>query len=142
MQTCTIVERVPTAGEYNRLREAVGWGRYKDEVIDAFLPGSLYCVCAIIGEEVIGMARVIGDGGLVFYIQDVVVAPEYQRQGIGSRLMDNIMAYLAAHSHHNTILGLMAAEGKEPFYEKYGFQRRPDWKYGAGMTLFWGENDG
>ncbi|MDO8673420.1 MAG: GNAT family N-acetyltransferase [Dehalococcoidia bacterium] len=34
------------------------------------------------------MARVIGDGGLFYYIQDVIFIPEYQRQGIGTQLMD------------------------------------------------------
>ncbi len=30
-----------------------------------------------------------------------------------------------------------AATGKEPFYEKYGFTRRPNDRLGAGMTIFW-----
>lgn len=38
--------------------------------------------------ELLGMARVIGDGGLFYYIQDVIFIPEYQRQGIGTQLMD------------------------------------------------------
>jgi ribosomal protein S18 acetylase RimI-like enzyme len=83
------------------------------------------------------MARVIGDGGLAFYIQDVVVLPEYQQQGIGTLLMDKVMEYIRAHAQHNSVIGLMAAVGKEAFYEKYGFTIRPNTKLGAGMTLFW-----
>ena len=41
------------------------------------------------------------------------------------------------HRFDNTIVGLMAAVGKEAFYEPYGFARRPDAGHGAGMTLFW-----
>jgi GNAT superfamily N-acetyltransferase len=83
------------------------------------------------------MARTIGDGGLVYYIQDVIVLPDYQGRGIGTRMMDRIMAYVRTHARHNSIIGLMAAKGREPFYEKYGFTRRPNDQLGCGMTLFW-----
>jgi GNAT superfamily N-acetyltransferase len=76
---------------------------------------------------------------MVFYIQDVIVLPEFRRQGIGTRMMDAVMRYVRGHAHHNTIVGLMAAVGKEAFYEKYGFNVRPDETHGAGMTQFWRE---
>jgi GNAT superfamily N-acetyltransferase len=137
MDNLTISEMLPSAEDYNCLRIAVGWRPYREEVIKNSLPHSIYCICALVGDQTVGMARIIGDAGMVYYIQDVIVLPEYQRQGIGTQMMDLIMIYLRAHSHHNTILGLMAAVGKEPFYEKYGFTRRPTEKLGAGMTLFW-----
>jgi len=58
---------------------------------------------------------------LVYYVQDVIVAPDHQRRGIGTRMMDKVMAYVGAHARHNSIVGLMAAKGKEPFYLRYGF---------------------
>ena len=137
MNSFTYIERLPSVPDYNRLRAAVGWSIYDEAVIAAFLPNTLYCICALDGDEAIGMARVIGDGGLVFYIQDVIVLPDYQRRGIGTHMMDHVMAYSAAHAHHNTIIGLMSAYGKEAFYEKYQFVRRPTERFGAGMTRFW-----
>jgi GNAT superfamily N-acetyltransferase len=137
MEPCTIVEELPSAQDYNRLRELVGWGAYREDVIERSLPQSLFCVCAVVDGQAVGMARIIGDGGLVYYIQDVIVMPDYQRQGIGTLLMDRIMEYVHAHAHHNSIIGLMAAKGKEPFYEKYGFTRRPNDRLGSGMTVFW-----
>ncbi|MBN1877535.1 MAG: GNAT family N-acetyltransferase [Anaerolineae bacterium] len=133
----TITEQLPTPAQYNALRQAVGWGIYDEAVIENALPNTLYCVCTFVNDEIVGMARIIGDGGLVYYIQDVIVLPTYQRNGIGRRMMDKIMAYIEAHAHHNTIIGLMAAVGKEAFYEPYGFIRRPDARRGAGMTRFW-----
>ena len=135
-----LIEKTPSPEEYNRLRTAVGWGAYDAGVIESFLPNSFYCVCAYSGEKMVGMARVIGDGGLVFYIQDVIVLPEFQGRGIGSQMMEKVMAYIENHAHHNTIIGLMSAIGKEAFYERYGFTRRPTEKYGAGMTRFWIKN--
>ena len=132
-----LIERIPTPQEYNQLRTAVGWGAYDEAVIEEFLLNSLYCVCAYLDGRIVGMARVIGDGGLVFYIQDVIVFPEFQGQGIGRQMMEKVMAYIENHAHHNTIIGLMSAVGKESFYERYGFSKRPTEKYGAGMTRFW-----
>ena len=137
MEQCVVVDKLPTAEEYNWLRRLVGWRQYQLEVIEQALPNTLYCVCAYRGAELVGMARVIGDGGMVYYIQDVIVIPDCQRQGIGMQLMDRIMAYIRLYASQNSIIGLMSAVGKEAFYEKYGFTTRPTEKLGAGMTIFW-----
>jgi GNAT superfamily N-acetyltransferase len=139
MEESTIVEMLPSAEDYNRLRQAVGWATYQVDVIDHSLPHSLYCVCAVINDKTVGMARVMGDAGLVYYIQDVIVEPTWQGRGIGSQLMDNIMAYVRTNAHPNTFIGLMSAKGKEPFYQRYGFTPRPTDTLGCGMTLFWKE---
>lgn len=133
----TIVEQLPTAGEYNRLRAAVGWRTYDEATAGRHLPASLYGVCARRGGETVGMARVVGDGGLVFYIQDVIVVPEWQRRDIGTQLMDRVMEYIRQNAFEQSYVGLMSAKGKEPFYEKYGFIARPTELLGAGMTIFW-----
>ena len=56
MVDCRIIEKLPSAAEYNHLRALVGWGVYQEDVIDRFLPNSLYCVCAFMGAEIVGMA--------------------------------------------------------------------------------------
>jgi ribosomal protein S18 acetylase RimI-like enzyme len=136
-----VVETIPSALVYNQLRQAVGWRPYALEVIESALPNSLYCLCARLDGETVGMARILGDGGLVYYIQDVIVLPAYQHQGIGTCMMDRIMAYIRTYAPHNSIIGLMAAKGKEPFYEKYGFVTRPNDGLGSGMTIFWERNE-
>jgi GNAT superfamily N-acetyltransferase len=90
-----------------------------------------------VDDELAGMARVIGDQGLAYYVHDVIVVPAHQRQGIGTQMMDRVMAYLNQASQTAT-LGLMSAPGKEAFYEKYGFVSRPTDRMGAGMTLHQG----
>ena len=135
-----IVEHLPASEEYNQLRQLVGWGVYEHDVILQALPNSLYCVCAVFNGEIIGMARIIGDGGIAFYIQDVIIKPEYQRQGIGKQLMNKIMDYIRAHANNNSVIGLMSAKGKEAFYTRYGFMIRPDDRLGSGMTMWW-KND-
>ena len=132
-----IVEKLPTPEEYNQLRQSVGWGIYERDVIEQALPKSLYFVCAVNNGEIIGMARIIGDAGIAYYIQDVIVKPDYQRQGIGTQMMDKIMEYLRFHANNNSVIGLMAAKGKEAFYTPYGFTVRPNERLGSGMTMWW-----
>ncbi|MGA9696870.1 MAG: hypothetical protein WBQ62_10725, partial [Dehalococcoidales bacterium] len=68
-----IIEKLPAPEDYNRLRQLVGWGAYERAVIEQTLSNSLYFVCAVKDGEIIGMARIIGDGGIAYYIQDVIV---------------------------------------------------------------------
>ena len=56
-----------------------------------------------------------------YYIQDVIVKPDYQRQGVGTQLMNKVMEYIHTHANNNSVIGLMAAKDKEPFYTRYGF---------------------
>ena len=76
----------------------------------------------------------IGDG-LYFLIVDVVVRPEYQGRGIGSQIMDKLIAY----AEQQTPIGgrvsvqLLADVGKEEFYIKKGFRQLPHEYCGAGM---------
>ncbi len=137
MDDYLVVEHPPTIAEYRRLRAAVGWGEPDVEAVERSLRNSLYWVCILRQGTVIGCGRVIGDGGLHFYVQDIMVLPCYQGQGLGRRIMEKIMEYLRAHARQGCSVGLMAARGAADFYLKYGFMKRPTMDYGPGMTLFW-----
>jgi ribosomal protein S18 acetylase RimI-like enzyme len=120
-----LMERNPTLEEYQRLRRAVGWQDVGTEAIETGLQNSLFSVCVVLKNEVVGCGRVIGDKGIYFYVQDIIVLPEFQGKGIGSRIMDAIMEYLEAHARDGAFIGLMAANGVSKFYERYGFKERP-----------------
>lgn len=134
-----LVERSPTVEEYQKLREAVEWWSVDPEATEIGLNNSLFSVCVIFKNEVIGCGRVVGDGGIYFYIQDIIVLPEFQGTGIGKRIMDAIMNYLKEHAHPNAFIGLMAAKGVSKFYEKYGFNERPPDR--PGMFKTWEKQD-
>jgi ribosomal protein S18 acetylase RimI-like enzyme len=120
-----LVERNPTLEEYQRLRRAVGWSDVDAETIETGLQKSLFSVCVILKNDVVGCGRVIGDGGIYFYIQDIMVLPEFQGKGIGRRIMGSVMEYLNTHARDGAFVGLMAARGVSKFYERYGFKERP-----------------
>ncbi|UCF34574.1 MAG: GNAT family N-acetyltransferase [Phycisphaerales bacterium] len=125
MSEFRIVERVPTADEYARMRAVVGWNEVDPQGIARGLHNALFSLCLLDDDDVIGCARIVGDDGLYFYIQDVIVLPEYQGQGLGRRLMDRVMAYIEQHAKPGAFIGLMAAKDVAPFYHKYGFAERP-----------------
>lgn len=137
MKEYSIVEHSPTVKEYQALRTAVGWGEADEDAIEKSLRNSLYWVCILKKETAIGCGRVVGDGGLCFYLQDLIVLPIYQGQGLGRQLMDKLMEYVRANAHKGGFVGLMAAKGVEDFYSNYGFMKRPTPDYGPGMILFW-----
>ena len=98
---------------------------------------TLFRVSVFDGKQIVGMARVIGDMGLCYYIKDVVVLPEYQGKGIGSNMVKRLIQYVkeASVSGTSVSLCLMSAKDKEGFYEKLGFFKRPcEWE-GAGMEM-------
>ncbi|CAM2904094.1 N-acetyltransferase [Vibrio diazotrophicus] len=82
------------------------------------------------------MARIVGDGVMYFYIQDVVVSPNHRQKGLGSILMQEIERYLEQNAPSNATVGLLAATGKESFYERYGYVIRPTEALGHGMCKF------
>jgi ribosomal protein S18 acetylase RimI-like enzyme len=72
----------------------------------------------------VGLGRVIGDGGLYFYIQDLMVHPDFQNKGLGKSLMKELMAYITANAKPGAFVGLMAAKGLEKYYDSFGFKAR------------------
>jgi ribosomal protein S18 acetylase RimI-like enzyme len=131
------LETPPTADEWNALRESVGWGRVSPtSAAERAVRNSFYFVQARDGARVVGVARIVGDGGNAFYIQDVIVHPDLQHRGIGSEMMDRVMRFLETIDSDTIMICLMSAKGKEAFYRKYGFIDRPNEIYGAGMIQF------
>lgn len=117
------------------LYRSVGWDAPGLEQIERALRGSFATFCAYDGDTPVGMARLLGDGGMSFYIKDFAVRPEYQGSGVGRMLMEAMENYIMTSIPDGwaVSLELISSKGKEPFYEKFGFEQRPcDWD-GAGM---------
>ena len=123
-----------TAKQFLALRESVGWQGVELQIEKA-LEAGLYNVIAKDGAHIVGMGRLVGDGIMYWYVQDVIVHPKHQGKGIGKAMMELIMRHIEKNSLPNTTVtvGLMAAKGKDGFYEKLGFITRPSEIYGAGM---------
>lgn len=71
------------------LYQAVGWTNYTNQpqMLEQALSHSLAIYLALDGDTVVGLIRLVGDGFSSVFVQDLIVLPSYQRQGIGSSLM-------------------------------------------------------
>lgn len=71
------------------LYQAVGWTKYthQPQMLKKALSHSLAIYLALDGDAVVGLVRLVGDGFSSIFVQDLIVLPSYQRQGIGSALM-------------------------------------------------------
>lgn len=135
----TLVENSITVDEYLYLRQQVGWANLSDRQAELALENCLYCVKAVDDAGyILGMGRIVGDGAVISYIQDLVVLPEAQGKGVGSLIIDALIDYVKSITEDNTtmMLCLMCAKGREPFYEKHSFVARPTDRLGPGMIQY------
>lgn len=105
------------------LYTSVGWTAYTDNPlrVQAAFANSLFTLAAWDDSKLVGIIRVVGDGNTVILIQDLLIYPEYQRRGIGSRL---VRAVLAKYKTVYQIQLLTEINDKNiSFYQAVGFQQ-------------------
>ena len=127
---------------YLSLRQSVGWKGLTNEQAERALKGSLFTVTVWEEGQAVGMGRLVGDGAVICYIQDLIVIPEYQGKGVGQMIMERLIEYVEEIRLPDTqiMLDLMCAKGREAFYEKYDFIARPTKALGPGMIRYIGED--
>lgn len=123
---------------YLYLRESVQWILLSDEQAQRALDNSIYTVCAYKDGQPVAMGRIVGDGAVICYVQDLVVHPDVQSLNIGREVMNKLIQYVESLKIDNTqiMLGLMCAKGREKFYEHMGFTPRPTDNLGPGMIMY------
>ena len=100
------------------LREAVGWNRMEKEYGDAAF-ASFYHIAVYENELLIGYIDCVSNGVTDAYIQDLMVHPGYQGRGIGTALMQKMIACLK--EKHIYMISVIFEESLKTFYEKFGF---------------------
>ena len=128
-----IEHRMPTSEEFIKLRSQTDWGVPELSIVNTVLKRSFSGVVAIDGQQVIGMARTVGDGHLILYIQDVIISASHRKQGVGRRLLEALLSALDENCAKDCTIGLFAAVGQTDFYKKLGFHERGNKAYGPGM---------
>ena len=128
------MENVLCYEDYSKLRESVGWMLFSKEQTQMALMNSLYTVIAVKDSQTVGMGRLTGDG-MYYMIVDIVVQPSYQKQRIGTKIVNMIIEFVDKEtpSGGRSSIQLIAEKGKETFYEKIGFKIIPHEFCGSGM---------
>ena len=122
MSEIELKSEVPGPDEYCALRVATGLSSRTPIAARLGLEGSLHAVCVRDEGTLIGMGRVVGDGGCNYEVVDVAVHPDYQRQGYGFRIMEALMEYIHDHAPESAYVSLIADHGAPALYAKFGFE--------------------
>lgn len=118
----TIGYEPPGAEEYVDLRLKAGLSGKDIEASRRGLSNSLFAVTLRLDGELIGMGRVIGDGGCMFHVVDIAVSPAYQGKGLGKKVMSEITAYLDRNATKGAYVSLMADVPADRLYQQFGFE--------------------
>ena len=104
------------------LYQAVGWTNYTNQpqMLEQALSHSLAIYVALDGDAVVGLIRLVGDGFSSVLVQDLIVLPIYQRQGIGSALMKEALE--AYKDVYQVQLVTEQTERTLRFYRSMGFE--------------------
>lgn len=107
--------------EILNLYQSVGWSNYieRKEILKNAYENSLCVLGAYNKNNLVGIIRAVGDGLTIIFIQDILVLPDYQRQGIGTALLQKMLeqykdVYMIELVTYNT-------EKTISFYKSLGF---------------------
>lgn len=134
----TLKENALDLNTYLDLRASVGWKVLKEAQAEKALKNSLITITAYVEGKAVGMGRIVGDGAVICYVQDLVVRPEYQKLGVGRIIMERLIEFVTDIKEKDAeiMMCLMCAKGREHFYEKFGFIGRPTEDLGPGMIQY------
>ena len=107
--------------EVAQLYASVGWVYYTKhpEVLKKAYANSLCTLGAFDADKLVGLIRCVGDGYTILFIQDLLVLPDYQRRGIGTKLMKSLL-----ERYQNVYQIELATDDTEKtisFYKSLGF---------------------
>lgn len=129
-----VVYRNPTVEEYAALTGAVGFKAHPPEAIRIGLANTWCAACAVVDGSLVGLGRIVGDGALHFCVTGIMVAPSHQRSGIGSAIVEALLAKVKQVPHANVLVEALPLPGLESFYARFGFAASR--QYAPGMHLW------
>ncbi|HFR3505317.1 TPA: GNAT family N-acetyltransferase [Streptococcus suis] len=103
------------------LYASVGWTNYTacPDMLQNALENTLLVLAAFDREQLVGFLRAVGDGYSIVFIQDILVLPAYQRQGIGRQLLEQAITHFP--DIYQLHLLTDNTEKTRSFYEAIGF---------------------
>lgn len=117
-----ILPRTPGIEDYLRLRIVSGLSPKTLEQAQKGLPNTWFGVSVCFAGAIVGMGRIIGDGGTAFQIVDIALDPAHHGQGLGKAIMAALMRQLADHAPEGAYVSLIADGNARHLYAKYGFE--------------------
>lgn len=129
------LHQAPGIASYQALRQQAGLSPKSHEAAAKGLPNSLFAVQILQGDTPVGMGRVIGDGGCCFQVVDIAVLPAHQGQGLGKRIMAEIMNYLREAVPPTGYVSLIADGKAKELYAQCGFKETAPRSVGMALPV-------
>lgn len=112
---------IPEMTDLVALYSSVSWTNYTNNptMLEEAIKASLWQLAIYDKEELVAYIRLVGDGHSIIFVQDLLVRPDYQRQGIGKKLLEEALA-----TFPNVYQRLLVTERSEKnlaFYQSLGF---------------------
>ncbi|MCO5731070.1 GNAT family N-acetyltransferase [Rhizobium sp. SSA_523] len=125
----------PAIEDYLHLRKAAGLTPFSREAAERGLKGTFFGVRIRIGEDIVGMGRIIGDGGCFFQITDIAVLPDHQGKGLGKAIMAALVAHLQDTVPATAYVSLIADVPANRLYAQFGFRETAPRSVGMSMVI-------
>ncbi|WP_053992614.1 GNAT family N-acetyltransferase [Mangrovimonas sp. TPBH4] len=122
MKAFTIKQAPIPIDIYQDLRNRCGLSDKTEQACSIGLKNALYSVMLEVNGTVVGMGRLVGDGGCFCQVVDICVLPEYQGNGYGKAIMEQISKYIDKHLPSSCYVSLLADRDASILYKKFGFQ--------------------
>ncbi len=133
-QDYILIHGTPTPEAYVSLRREAGLTPMSFDAAKRGLPNTCFGVVIRHGDTLVGMGRVIGDGGLVFQLVDIAVKPSCQGKGLGKRIVQALLTHLKQTAPKGAYVSLIADGQADKLYSQFGFKHTaPD---SVGMSMF------
>lgn len=132
-----LVMAAPPVEDYLRLRREAGLSPKTRTQAEAALPGGWSAAHAVhrATGEVVGMGRVIGDGGWYFHVIDMAVLPTHQRRGLGDALLGALLTDVRTRAPGDAYVNLLADPPGVRLYERHGFRATAPGSVGMALLL-------
>jgi GNAT superfamily N-acetyltransferase len=124
--TMKYTDQIPSKKELYPLFNATGWNdslRLSADELKIAIKNSFAVISVYENDHLIGFGRVVSDGVVYATINDVLVAPIWQGQGIGSSIIRKLVRLCEHHDIRS--IHLFADRDAENFYHHLGFAARP-----------------
>lgn len=107
--------------QLEQLYSSVAWGAYTQDAagLHQAVANSSFVVTAWADTQLIGLARALSDDVSVFFLQDILVRPDWQRKGVGTALISRCIDRFA-HVRQRILL-TDNQPSQHRFYESAGY---------------------
>lgn len=114
---------IPEVDEYLALRKVCGLSDRGKDASKIGLSNSIYSVIIrrSTDQELVGMGRLIGDGGTAYQIVDIAVHPSEQGKGLAKNIMQLLMTHIENEVDPQAYVNLIADCPADNLYKQFGF---------------------